>query len=79
MKQFFLAFLSFEQILDPATTLDGKPMKLKVFQSSLGFIYFLSKISFIEFSFPFPVKILNLILNFFEIFFINERLSFFKL
>ena len=51
-------------MLDAITALDGKPMDFKVFQSSLVLFIFLSKIGFIEFSFLFLNKILNLILNF---------------
>ena len=91
MEQFFVAlstisFLSFKQMLDAVTNLDGKLMNLhegsyhyEGFAKFLRFIYFLSKISFIEFSFMFPNKILNLILNFFMIFFINVKLSLFKI
>ena len=62
--------LSFKQMLDAVT--DGKPMDFKVFQSSLGF--FLSKISFTEFSLFFPSKIFNMILTFFANFFVNVKL-----
>ena len=79
MEQFFVAlntilFLSFKQMLDAITALDDKPMDFKVFQSSLGLFIFLSKISFIEFSFLFPNDIFNLMLNFFENLFVSAKL-----
>ena len=61
-------------MLDVDTGLDGR-----LNPKFLRFIYFLFKISFIELSFLFPNEILNLMLNFFVIFFINVKLSFFKL
>ena len=79
MEQFFVAlntilFSSFKQMLDAITALDDKPMDFKVFQSSLGLFIFLSKISFIEFSFLFPNDIFNLMLNFFENLFVSAKL-----
>ena len=50
-----------------------RPHGVYGFPKLLRFIYFLSKISFIELSFLFPNKILNLILNSFVIFFINGK------
>ena len=41
-----LSFLSFKQMLDAITALDGKPMDFKVFQSSLGlFIFYIRLVS----------------------------------
>ena len=51
MEQFFvslktISFLSFKQMFDGDTALDGKPIDFKVFQSSLGlFIFSLMLIS----------------------------------
>ena len=69
-----ISFLSFKQMFDTAVALDGRSIDFKIFQSSLGLFIFLPKMSSIELSFVFPNKILNLILNFFVIFFINGKL-----
>ena len=41
-------------MLDAVTGLDGKPIYVKGFRKFLRLIYFLSKISLLEFSFLFP-------------------------
>ena len=74
-----ISFLSFKQMFDAVTALDGRPIDFKLFQSSSGLFIFLSRISFTELSFLFPNKILSLILYFFVIFFINVKLWHFKL
>ena len=53
MEQFFvllktISFLSFKQMFDGDTALDGKPIDFKVFAKFFRFIYFLLKVNFIK-------------------------------